>query len=262
MSEAKKGETLEMKNMLSYVHGTSFFHALNPLTKLGWALVFGIASFMSTNLYYILALLLITLGVMVTSRVAYESLPFLKALAMIGLVLMLIQLLFPTEGQVYWSIGKIVITDQGLHGALLLTLRLFAALTPLSLMIMLTPMTDLCAALVQKIKVPYKYAFAVMMSLRFIPMFIRQMDQIIQAQSCRGHAIDTKNPFKKVKEVVPLCVPLLVASVKKIDTMAVSIEVRGFGQDARSSYKDLSFHPRDFLFLLFLIVAFALGIVF
>ena len=49
-----------------------------------------------------------------------------------------------------------------------------------------------------------------------------------------------------MKLILPLCVPLLITSVRKADASAMSVEIRGFDLRTRQSgYKRYPFHRRD-----------------
>lgn len=48
------------------------------------------------------------------------------------------------------------------------------------------------------------------------------MNAIMEAQTARGVEYDTKNPVKKLKLMLPLCVPLLISSVGKTDATALA----------------------------------------
>ena len=52
---------------------------------------------------------------------------------------------------------------------------------------------------------------------------------------------------KKVRLMVPLCVPLLVSSVRKTNSAAIAAEVRGFNLRTRESgFKEYPFAGIDF----------------
>ena len=56
-------------------------------------------------------------------------------------------------------------------------------------------------------------------------------------------------------------VPLLISSVKKIDSAAIAVELRGFNLRTReSAYKKIQFAPADILVLLFGAALIAAGI--
>lgn len=251
-----------MKQMLEYVHGNSIIHRLNPLVKLAWAFITCIACFISGSHLFLLGVLLLTVAVAAAGGVLGKAAGVFKALLVLGLFLMLFQLLFTPHGQVYFYIlPGVPITDQGLSFSLLLMLKMMAALSPLSLMLMLTPMNELMTAMTHTLKVPYRYAFVVVTALRFIPTFSREMDQIMQAQRSRGHETDTRNPFKKIKVILPMCIPLLTSSVRRIETMAISLETRGFCTGPRSCRKKLGFTIFDFITIIIVMAVLLLSMV-
>ena len=111
---------------------------------------------------------------------------------------------------------------------------------------MVTKLTDLANACVEKLHIPYKYAFTFTTALRFVPVFSQEMNAIMEAQTARGVQYDTKNPFKKMQLMLPLCVPLLISSVSKTDATALAAEQRGFYLRTRaSSYRRYPFAARD-----------------
>jgi energy-coupling factor transport system permease protein len=108
-----------------------------------------------------------------------------------------------------------------------------------------TQIKDLVVVLVEKLKIPYPYAFMFVTSLRFVPTFMEEMDQIIQAQSSRAHRLDNKNFVKKFLSICPLAIPLMVTSVKKAERMAISMETRGFGVGKRTNLHVKQFRAID-----------------
>ena len=86
------------------------------------------------------------------------------------------------------------------------------------------------------------------------------MNAIIEAQTARGVAYDTNNPFKKMQLMLPLCVPLLISSVSKTDATALAAEQRGFYLRTReSSYKRYPIVGRDIAVLVVCVALIALG---
>ena len=125
---------------------------------------------------------------------------------------------------------------------------------PIGLMLSVTQMSDLSNVLVEKVGIPYKYTFALTTTIRFIPLFTQEMSGIMEAQTARGVEFDTKNFFKKIKLLLPLCVPLLIGSVRKIDGAAVSTELRGFHlRTKESGYKKYCFGKVDLLAGIFIV---------
>ena len=142
-------------------------------------------------------------------------------------------------------------------------LRLLGVALPLILMLMVTKLNDLANACVDVLHVPYRYAFTFTTALRFVPVFGQEMNAIMEAQTARGVEYDTKNPIKKLKLMLPLCVPLLISSVGKTDATALAAEQRGFYLRTRaSSYKRYPIKGLDIAVLIVSIALIAIGFLF
>ena len=130
-------------------------------------------------------------------------------------------------------------------------------------MLMVTKLNDLANACVEVLHVPYRYAFTFTTALRFVPVFGQEMNAIMEAQTARGVEYDTKNPIKKLKLMLPLCVPLLISSVGKTDATALAAEQRGFYLRTRaSSYKRYPIKGLDVTVLIVSIALIVLGFLF
>ena len=251
-----------MKQVMQYVAGDSFFHRLHPLTKLMWAVLTCVACFMCENLYFLTAIVLFNVAIAIGSGIYREAKSVFKMFFILGFFLMLFQMLFMNEGNRLFGLsGVIVITDKGLSSGLLLALRMSGALLPLSVMIMITPINDLSAEMVDKLHIPDKYAFVLTTALRFIPTFSNEMNQIIQAQVARGCDLDTKNIFKKIKVIIPMSMPLLISSIRKIEKQAITLEIRGFNSPQRSRYKQIKASSGDGVVSIYLIVLLVVGFI-
>ena len=93
---------------------------------------------------------------------------------------------------------------------------------------------------------------------------MNDMAGIMEAQTARGVEFDG-GFVKKVRLMVPLCVPLLVSSVRKTNSAAIAAEVRGFNLRTRESgFKEYPFSGIDFAVMAIaaalLIAAIALGV--
>lgn len=240
-----------MKGMLEYAQGNTIIHRLNPLTKMLLAFLLCLSSFVSGHILMAVGIISINLAVAYCAGIMKKALSLLKTLLKIGIVLFLLQIFFIRSGNVILELPlNLLITDEGLEFSVLLVLRLVGATMPLVLMLTVTKMSDLTNVFVQKLHIPYKYTFAFITALRFIPIFENEMNGIIEAQTARGVEFDTRNPIKKLKLVLPLCVPLLISSVKRIEGSAISAELRGFNiRKKNSGYKKYRFCSLDYLFM-------------
>lgn len=253
-----------MKGFLCYLPGNSLLHRLNPLTKLFLPFMICISCFLTDNILALLALLLFDLLLGGVGGIFKQTFAIFKGLVKISVFLFVIQLLFIQKGNVLIQLPLyIVITDYGIHLAIVVVLRLIGATLPLALLLSVTQMNDLSNAMVQTLHIPYKYSFALTSAIHFVPTFAQDMQLIIEAQTARGVQLDTKNIFKKIKLIFPLCVPLLISSVRKTEGAAIATELRGFNLRTKSScYKKSTFSYLDIMALGVGIIVIAVGVLF
>ena len=115
-------------------------------------------------------------------------------------------------------------------------------------------MSDLSISFVKVLHVPYKSAFTFASTVHFIPVFMNDMKGIMEAQTARGVEFDQGGIVNKIQLMVPLCVPLLVSSVRKTNSAAIAAEVRGFNLRTRESgYKQYPFAAHDIIALVLVI---------
>lgn len=226
---------------------------LNPLTGIVLAFCICIAAFTTQSFPVLFALLAIGVGMGVVGGIPRTTLKLLGGLTTISVFLFILQILFVREGTPVFAF----VTDQGLIVAGLVVLRLMVATIPLAVVLKIIPSSDLSNALVKCVHLPYKYAFTISTSLKFIPVFTQDMGAIIEAQTARGIDFDTANPARKLKMILPLCLPLLMSSVRRINQAALAAETRGFYLRTRESgCKEYPFRAVDFC-----VLAFAVGLV-
>lgn len=234
-------------NLLDYVPGGSFLHRLNPITKLAAAFLYGIGCILCDSIAMELFFIALMIGISATAGLAQRAIGLTQKLIALGLLMFILQLFFVRTGTpLVTARGLVLITSGGLRSALLLSLRVVATMLPLMLLFAITQMNDLCNALVKRARLPYRYAFIITTAFRFVPLFSTEFHEIQDAQRARGVDFETKNVVRKVRLVAPLCVPLLVSSLKKVNSSAISAELRGFERrDRRSGYKAYPFCAGD-----------------
>ena len=236
-----------MVNVIDYVPGDTVLHRLNPIAKLALASGIIIATFLGDTYPMLLGLLALTLALGAYAGVFKNLLSLLKLLVPLAVVMLALQTAFVRTGDVV----ALWMTVDGLVTGSKACLRLLGVALPLILMLTVTKLNDLANACVEILHVPYRYAFTFTTALRFVPVFSQEMNAIMEAQTARGVEYDTKNPFKKVQLMLPLCIPLLVSSVGKTDATALAAEQRGFYLRTReSSYKRYPFVVTDYAALL------------
>lgn len=248
-----------MAKLLDYIPGKSFLHRANPVTKLALVAAITICAFALSSIPALLALLALILVVSVYSGISESVFRMMKGLLVVAFVSILLQTIFVRRGTPLF----LFVTDEGLISGIEVGLRTMIFALPIMMMLNVTKAVDLANASVEVLHVPYKYAFTVTTALRFIPIFMNEMSDIIDAQTARGVDLDVANPIRKAQLVFPLITPLLVSSVSKADASALSAEMRGFYLRTRdSSYKRYPMTKLDYVCLGVCVVLIILGIIF
>lgn len=112
---------------------------------------------------------------------------------------------------------------------------------------------DIAKALVDRFCLPCEYAFMLTTALRFVPNFLTDSAITLDAQSCRGYS-NRGNVIKRFMAYVVVIRPLVMRAVAKSETLALSMELKGFGGN---TYKNMPKEPLgalDYIVLLLVII--------
>ena len=251
-----------MNGFLEYVPGDSLLHRLNPVAKLVFAIVFAITCFCTGNLVFLCALLAFGVALAASCGLVKQTVGLMKAVLVFSLILAVLLVLTTPTGERLVDLPWGYIGTGSLLAAATTVVRLEAAAIPLFLTFYVTKISDMSNAVVKVLHVPYKYAFTFASTVHFIPVFMNDMKGIMEAQTARGVEFDVGGIANKVRLMVPLCVPLLVSSVRKANSSAIAAEVRGFYLRGRSSaYKEYPFTAIDVAAMVLCAVLVAVAVV-
>ena len=120
-------------------------------------------------------------------------------------------------------------------------------------MLATTRIQSIAKALVDRFHLPVEYAFMLTAALRFVPNFLEDSSITLDAQSCRGYS-NRGNALKRLLSYVVVIRPLVMRAVAKSETLALSMELRGFGAN---TYKNMPKEPLtmvDFIVLVIVVV--------
>ena len=133
-----------------------------------------------------------------------------------------------------------------LESAYVTGLRMLCMTMVFIMLLATTKLQDLTAALVTQCKIPYEYAFMFTAALRFVPDFIAESHAVQEAQACRGLALEG-NFFKRFASYGSVIQPLLLKSLGRSETMALSLELRGFGNKDHSFVATVGMRALDYV---------------
>ena len=120
-------------------------------------------------------------------------------------------------------------------------------------MLATTRIQSIAKALVDRFHLPVEYAFMLTAALRFVPNFLEDSSITLDAQSCRGYS-NRGNALKRLLSYVVVIRPLVMRAVAKSETLALSMDLRGFGAN---TYKNMPKEPLtmvDFVVLVIVVV--------
>lgn len=124
-----------------------------------------------------------------------------------------------------------------------------------------TPIKDLIYAMMQA-RVPYKFAFAFVAGLRYIPLVRNEASTIEIAQQLRGGGISRKSNVKAVfRHLVHRISTLLVSIYRKVYTTSAAMDIRGFGAyPKRTNLFTVPWKKRDTAMLFAAVILGVIGI--
>lgn len=138
---------------------------------------------------------------------------------------------------------------NGLEAGVVTSLKMVTMTIPFIVLVASTSVQDLSAALVRQCRVTPEYAFLLTSVLRFIPDFIAEGVAIREAQACRGFTAK-KNLWVYIRSFFSIVEPLVLGAVGRAETLAISLEMRGFGQGKGPMNRNLALGSADVIILL------------
>jgi len=202
---------------------------LNPLSKLGATLVVSLAVLASVDPVTAAVALVGTLAVLPAAGVRLG--PFLRRcwpLLVGSIVVGAVNTLFsPATGTTYLHVGPFRVTDAGLAVGAGLGLRVLAIALPGVLAFATTDPTDLADNLVQKLRVPARFAIGALAAFRMMPLLLAEWRLLLLARRARG--VDAgANPVARARLFASALFAMLVGAVRRGTRLATAMDARGF----------------------------------
>ncbi len=256
--------------MMEYVHRHSIIHDLNPLTKLVWSVVILFLSLILDSPWYLAAIIISVVIVGFIGRVGRETLLYIGALLALSAVIFIFQIWFRPGGRVYFSIfppglpivgGWLPVTEGGVLFGIAMSLRVMCLVSPFSVILSTTQPRDIIMSLVEKLHVPYDYAFLFTTTLRFMPVITAEVNTISQAQRSRAYPVEGWNPIRKIQTLIPLSLPIVFIAIEKADRLGLCMDLRGYGSMHRTYLHNFSLRFADWAAFALMVLAIIGGIV-
>lgn len=121
------------------------------------------------------------------------------------------------------------VTDDGVLAGAGMALRFLVVLTASALFVLVTDPDRLAQTLIRA-GIPYRYGYVLILALRFVPFFRRELAIVREAQRIRGLVASVRRPRAIVRAVQYTFVPVLVSALSRVDSIAISMKSRCFGR--------------------------------
>lgn len=244
-----------------YYPAKSIVHRADPRFKLIILILYIVMTMFCESFFSYAFLSLFVIITVILSRVPpLKVLKSLRFVLIIVLITSAIMMVFYGDAHAAplaeWGIFHIYLS--GIYAAVKLALRLILLVTMPTLLSLTSTPTELCDGLesllspLKKLHFPvHELALIMSIALRLIPTLIEETDKITSAQKARGAAFESRNPFKKIKAMLPVLIPLFVSSFRRADELADAMDSRCYrGANGRTRMKTLKAHVGDVIALL------------
>ncbi|MDH2899657.1 MAG: energy-coupling factor transporter transmembrane component T [archaeon] len=199
-----------------FVRGRSVIHRLDPRARLFLTGAIFIVSLIS---HIVVLASLITLVIVLTFLAKIikrfgKSMTF--AMPLVALAFLLDYFVWPL----------------GLVGATTYALRLFAVIASSSLFF-LTTTPDELEQVMRWFHLPSDFVMVFVIAVRFVPVLLLDALQIMDAQRSRGLEFEKGNILKRLRNTIPILVPLIAVAVNRSLDLAEAMDSRAYGATKR-----------------------------
>jgi energy-coupling factor transport system permease protein len=225
---------------LKFVEGFKFtkidspIHRLDPRSKFILTLGFFAVALMFTNIYALLVTFIIQIPAVLLARSVSRWLRSMRGGLFLGFFIFIMNVIFGTP----------------IASSLAFTTRFFAIMSAFSFFFMTTSADDLGLAL-EEIHVPYSISFTFTTAVRLVPTMAIDAQTVVDAQRSRGLELDKGNFLKRIRNYIPILIPLIISAIRRSVELAEALESRAFGAtEKRTSIVSLKMRAADYLVIL------------
>jgi len=218
-------------------------HNLDPRMKFFYVCVIFVVAILFSQLLVLLALFIMPLPFVLLAGVQKEWLRSLRGAAFLATFIFIVNIAsaFLTSGN--------VLTVVNIESAVAMTLRFVVLVESFSVFFLTTSPDHLGLALEQT-RVPYEFAFAFTTAVRFVPVLAEEAQTIMDAQKARGLELEKGGFLKRIRNYIPILIPLIVSAIRRSLELAEAMESRAWGATKkRTNLYELKLHRGDFILL-------------
>lgn len=255
---------MSQQKLIGYHPGTGLIHSLSAVSKLLFFLIVSILAMITYDTRLILFIAVFSLALFKMSGIRYKEISLVLILTIIFAAMnaLMVHLFAPRYGvELYGAdtpllsgLGVYSLTSQQAFYLVNLLLKYFCTV-PLAIIFLMTTHPSQFASGLNQIGVSYKVAYAVSLTMRYIPDIQEEFYTIRMSQEARGLELSRKGKLMdRIKGNLSLVIPLIFSSLERIDTISTAMELRRFGKNKkRTWYTQQPLQRIDYAVLLFIL---------
>jgi energy-coupling factor transport system permease protein len=225
---------------LKFVEGFKFakidspIHKMDPRAKFIVTIGLFTASLMFTNVFPLIVIFLVQIPLILLAKTGNRWIRSMKGGLFVAIFIFAMNFIFGTSFIL----------------SLAFTLRFFTIMSAFSFFFMTTSADDLGLAL-EQIHVPYAISFTFTTAVRLVPTMAIDAQTVVDAQRSRGLELDKGNFMHRIRNYVPILIPLIISAIRRSVELAEALESRAFGAtENRISIVTLKMKFVDYLAIL------------
>ncbi len=249
---------MKMK-LFSYNLADTFIHRLSGLTKLICFLFLTFAMMYSYDIRVILVVMVFSILLMWAAKIQFSQVRLMVIYVLIFIFTnAVISFFFSPEfgtsiygtSHEFARVFGISLTYEQLFYQVTKMFK-YASVIPLGMIFLLTTNPSEFASSLNGIKVNYKAAVAVGLTLRYFPDIQRDYKDIYLAQQARGLELSRKAKFiDRFKNSLLIVIPLIFSTLDRVEVISNAMDLRGFSKSkTRTWYTSRKFSRQDALAL-------------
>jgi energy-coupling factor transport system permease protein len=211
--------------------------------KFFYVIVIFVAAIIFYQILPLLALFVLQIPFVLIARVQRQWARSLRGAAFLAAFIFFINI------GTYYFTHDLTLTLAAIETAASMTLRFVVLVESFSVFFLTTSPDHLGLALEQS-RVPYEFAFAFTTAVRFVPVLAEEAQTIMDAQKARGLELEKGNLLKRIRNYIPVLIPLIVSAIRRSLELAEAMESRAWGAvKKRTNLYALKLHLGDYLLL-------------
>ncbi|HEM4701656.1 TPA: energy-coupling factor transporter transmembrane protein EcfT [Streptococcus suis] len=255
---------MSQQKLIGYHPGTGFIHSLSAVSKLLFFLIVSILAMITYDTRLILFIAVFSLALFKMSGIRYKEISLVLILTIIFAAMnaLMVHLFAPRYGVELYGAGPPLLSGLGVYSLtsqqafyLVNLLLKYFCTVPLAIIFLMTTHPSQFASSLNQIGVSYKVAYAVSLTMRYIPDIQEEFYTIRMSQEARGLELSRKGKLMdRIKGNLSLVIPLIFSSLERIDTISTAMELRRFGKNKkRTWYTQQPLQRIDYAVLLFIL---------